>query len=328
MNEEARDFLFSTSEKPNTIINPDKPRLLVALGGNALIDKEQEGTIAQQFENLKVPILQLARLSRDYKLIITHGNGPQVGNLLLQQESCDQVPRLPLEILVAQTQGQIGYMIESTLDSELMRLGIIDKQIVCLITYVVVDENDPAFFQPSKPIGPIYTKEQIGRLNHPVRMTAKGYRRVVASPQPKTIVEKHEIKSLVDMDYIVICGGGGGIPVTRGGRRFYGMNAVIDKDLASAKLAEEVGVDILLMATNVEGAAINYGKNTQQILHQVKLSEIEQYQKEGHFPPGSMGPKIEAGLRFLRGGGGRSIITSTITIEEAVAGRAGTIITR
>ena len=328
MTEESRRFLFSDSDMSSSEEHIDKPTLLVALGGNALIRRGQEGTIDQQYENLKVPVQQIARLSRDYKLVITHGNGPQVGNLLLQQESCDKVPKLPLEILVAQTQGQIGYMIESTLDSELMGLGIIDKRIVCLITYVVVDENDPAFSEPSKPIGPIYTKEQIAGLEYPVRQTAKGYRRVVASPQPKTIVEKQEIKSLVVMDYIVICSGGGGIPVTRGGRTFCGMNAVIDKDLASAKLAEEVGVDIMLIATDVEGAAINYGKDNQQILQKVKMTEVEQYQKEGHFPPGSMGPKIEAGMRFLRAGGERFIITSTKAIKEAVAGRTGTLITR
>jgi len=216
-----------------------KQTLLVALGGNALIRKGEEGTVEQQFKNLAVPIRQIAKLSRDYKIIITHGNGPQVGNLLLQQDSCDQVPRLPLEILVAQTQGQIGYMIESTLDSQLMDLGIHATPIVSLISYVVVDENDPAFLKPSKPIGPVYKRKKDAPSGYPVRKTAKGYRRVVVSPKPATIVEKREIKQLIDQNFIVICCGGGGIPVVREGRAFSGVDAVIDKDLASARLAEE-----------------------------------------------------------------------------------------
>ena len=184
--------------------------LLVALGGNALIRKGQVGTVEEQFQNLKVPIGQIARLSRQYRLIVTHGNGPQVGNLLLQQECCDAVPRLPLEILVAQTQGQIGYMIESTLDSELMVLGgDVPKPLVSLMSYVVVDEKDPAFKHPSKPIGPAYTLEQSASLPFPTQKTAKGYRLVVASPKPVTIVEKREIEKLIEMDFIVICCGGG-----------------------------------------------------------------------------------------------------------------------
>ncbi|MBT8349802.1 MAG: carbamate kinase, partial [Deltaproteobacteria bacterium] len=229
----------------------DKPILLVALGGNALIRKGEEGTIEQQFKNLKVPIHQIARLSKDYKIIITHGNGPQVGNLMLQQDCCDSVPKLPLEILVAQTEGQIGYMIESTLDEELMKLGIDFRPLVSLITYVVVDKNDPAFQNPTKPIGPGLNIEEIRKIEYPVLKTAKGYRRVVASPKPVTIVEKREIQQLIDIDFIVICCGGGGIPVIRKGRAFNGVDAVIDKDLASARLAEEVGADIFLIATDV-----------------------------------------------------------------------------
>ena len=216
-----------------------KPTLLVALGGNALIRKGEQGTIQQQFKNLAVPIRQIARLSQEYRIIITHGNGPQVGNLLLQQESCRDVPKLPLEILVAQTQGQIGYMIESTLDSELMDLGIHVKPLISLITYVVVDENDPGFSKPSKPIGPAYRRKKDAPSGYPVIKTAKGFRRVVVSPKPVTIIEKREIRKLINADFIVICCGGGGIPVVREGRAFEGVDAVIDKDLASARLAEE-----------------------------------------------------------------------------------------
>jgi len=298
--------------------------LLVALGGNALIKKGQEGTIEQQFENLKLPIRQIARLSRQYRIIITHGNGPQVGNLLLQQEHCDAAPRLPLEILVAQTQGQIGYMIESTLDSELMKIGIDTQPIVSLISYVVVDDKDAAFKKPSKPIGPIYSEQEAAAGPFPIRKTAKGYRRVVVSPKPVTIVEKREIKKLIEMNFIVICCGGGGIPVVREGRAFHGVDAVIDKDLASAKLAEEVGVDIFIIATDVQGAALNYNKKDQKFLRSVTLQQAEQYLIAGHFPDGSMKPKMEAAMQFVRRRGKRAVITLLDTIEEAVAGKSGT----
>jgi carbamate kinase len=297
----------------------------VALGGNALIQKGQGGTIEEQFQNLRVPIRQIVRLSRHYRIVITHGNAPQVGNLLLQQECCETVPELPLEILVAQTQGQIGYMIESTLDSALMEMGIHTEQnLVSLISYVVVDEKDPAFQNPSKPIGPVYSAEKASTLPYPTQKTSKGYRRVVASPRPLTIVEKREIRRLIEMDFIVICCGGGGIPVIREGRAFYGVNAVIDKDLASAKLAEEIGADIFLIGTDVEGVALRYGEAGQEFLRTLTLAEASQYLQEGHFPPGSMGPKVEAALQFMQRGGGRAVITSIQRIEAAIAGNAGT----
>ncbi len=302
----------------------EKQTLLVALGGNALIRKGEEGTIEQQFENLAVPIRQIARLSQEFKIIITHGNGPQVGNLLLQQDGCDAVPKLPLEILVAQTQGQIGYMIESTLDSQLMDLGIHFTPIVSLISYVVVDENDPAFLEPTKPIGPVYKRKKDAPAGLPVKKTAKGYRRVVISPKPATIVEKREIKKLIDQNFIVICCGGGGIPVIREGRAFSGVDAVIDKDLASARLAEEVGVDIFLIATDVPGVALNYGRADQQFLKSLTLKQAGQYLREDHFPAGSMRPKIEAAMQFVRHSGKRAVIASIEEIESAVAGNAGT----
>ncbi|CAB5079920.1 Carbamate kinase (EC [Olavius algarvensis associated proteobacterium Delta 3] len=302
-----------------------KDILLVALGGNALIQKGQTGTIEEQFDNLKVPIRQIARLSRTFRVLITHGNGPQVGNLLMQQECCPSVPKLPLEILVAQTQGQLGYMIETSLDSALMDLGIQSEQrIVSLLSYVVVDESDPAFNEPSKPIGPVYTDIEARHLSYPVRKTAKGYRRVVVSPKPITIVEKREIRALIDRDFIVICCGGGGIPVVREGRSFAGVDAVIDKDLASAALAKEAGADIFLIATDVPGAALQYGTSEQRFLRQMTVSEAQTYCEHGHFPPGSMLPKIEAACQFISAGGKRSVITSILDIEAAVAGKAGT----
>ena len=305
----------------------EKPTLLVALGGNALIRKGEEGTVAQQFKNLAGPIRQIAELSQDYRIIITHGNGPQVGNLLLQQESCMEVPKLPLEILVAQTQGQIGYMIESTLDSELMDLGINVKPLISLITYVVVDENDPAFANPSKPIGPAYKRKKDAPSGYPVIKTAKGFRRVVVSPKPMMIIEKREIKKLINADFIVICCGGGGIPVVREGRAFQGVDAVIDKDLASARLAGEVGVDIFLIATDVPGVALNYGTPAEKFLRKIDIKAAERYITEGHFPAGSMAPKVKAAIQFIRSQGKRTVITSIGAIVSAVKGEAGTEIT-
>jgi carbamate kinase len=303
----------------------NKQTLLIALGGNALIRKGQEGTVQEQFENLRNPIQQIAKLTRAFRIIITHGNGPQVGNLMLKQESCNAVPKLPLEILVAQTQGQIGYMIESTLDTELMHLdNSTEHYFVSLLSYVVVDKNDPAFLNPSKPVGPVFTKEKAQTLPYPTKKTAKGYRRVVASPLPVTIVEKREIKKLIDMNFIVICCGGGGIPVIREGRRFSGVDAVIDKDLASAKLAEEVDVDIFLIATDVQGVALNYKKKSQEFLRSLTSRQATRFLAQGHFPPGSMGPKIDAAVQFVRKTGKRAVITSIDNIESAVKGKSGT----
>ncbi len=299
--------------------------LLVAFGGNALIKKGQRGTIVEQFDNLRTPIQQIARLSREYNIVITHGNGPQVGNLLLQQEKCPNVPSMPLEILVAQTQGQIGYMIESSLDNELMKLGADIKQLfVTVLTYVVVDTNDPAFKSPSKPIGPYFSVEEAEQLPYPTVETAEGYRRVVASPKPVTIVERKEIKRLLKEGFLVIACGGGGIPVIKEERRFEGVNAVIDKDLASAKLAQEVGADIFLIATDTEGVAVNFKKPGQRFFRRLPLEDAKRYLHEGQFPEGSMGPKIEAAIEFLESGGKRALITSTENIERSVKGNAGT----
>ena len=247
----------------------EKPIILVALGGNALIQRGQKGTAEQQFDNLKRTMPQIARLSRNYKIVITHGNGPQVGNLLLQQESCDAVPKMPLEIIGAMTQGQIGYMIESSLDTALMEMGDdIEQHFVTLITYVVVDEKDPGFKNPTKPIGPFYTEQEAEGLAYTLVKTDKGLRRVVASPNPLTIVERREIKKLIEMDFIVICCGGGGIPVIRKERRFQGVEAVIDKDLASSVLAREIKADIFVIASDVAGAGINWGQPGQKMLRE------------------------------------------------------------
>ena len=302
-----------------------KPLILIALGGNALIRAGQFGTAEEQFANLRLPMRQIARLSRDYRIVITHGNGPQVGNLLLQQESCREVPNMPLEIIVAMTQGQIGYMIEASLDRALMEIGITTEQLfVSLISYVVVDAQDPAFRKPTKPIGPFYTEERAQTLPHPMVRTDKGFRRVVASPRPLAIVEHHEIKKLIEMDFIVICCGGGGIPVIRKERKFRGVDAVIDKDLASSVLAAEIKADAFVVASDVTGASIHWGKPEQRVLAKVPLAELERFMAEGHFPAGSMGPKVQALLQFRRATGNRGIICHIEDIERAIAGEAGT----
>ncbi len=302
----------------------DKPVLLIALGGNALIKKGQEGTISQQFENLRVPIRQIASLTNDYRIIITHGNGPQVGNLLLQQEACDAVPKLPLEILVAQTQGQIGYMIESVLDEILMEQGKDFNPLVSLITYVVVDEKDPAFSNPSKPIGPSFSKEQASKLDYPTMETPKGFRRVVASPHPVTIIEKREIKRLINSGFIVICCGGGGIPVVRNGRAFNGVDAVIDKDLASALLANEIGADLLVIATDVEGVMAEFDTPGQRLIPQMSMKDAEAFLRMNGCGKGSMAPKVMAAIQFVQRGGQRAAITFLDDICDSVNGSAGT----
>lgn len=303
-----------------------KPLVLVAFGGNALIKKGQKGTAEEQLENLSFPMGHIAQLSTKYKLVITHGNGPQVGNLLLQQEACELVPKMPLEIIGAMTQGQIGYMIESSLDTALMQIGIDTQQsFVTMITYVVVDENDPGFKIPTKPIGPFYTKEEAGNLTHyNLVNTDKGYRRVIASPRPITIVEQREIKKLIEMDFIVICCGGGGIPVIRNERKFRGVEAVIDKDLASSILAQELEADIFVIVSDIKGAGINWGQADQKMLRKTPLAEMETYANEGHFPAGSMGPKVEAVMQFTKATGNRGVICHLEDIEKAIAGEAGT----
>ncbi len=271
--------------------------------------------------NLREPIRQIAELSKNYNIVITHGNGPQVGNLLLQQEATEAVSKRPLQILVAETQGQIGYLIESTLDEELMKLNLDDEKLfLTVLTYVKVDPNDPAFKHPTKPIGPSYTRKKAGYVK-----TFKGWRRVVASPKPKKIYQWREIKKLMALgNFIIIACGGGGVPVIKIDKRLQGVEAVIDKDLASAKLGEQIGAQILLIASDVEKVALNFGRIDYKYLDLLSTDEARKYMKEGHFPVGSMGPKVQAAINFLESGGERAIITSIEKIKEAIEGNAGT----
>ncbi|TFG20594.1 MAG: carbamate kinase [Promethearchaeota archaeon] len=312
--------------------------IVIALGGNALIKMGQKGTADEQFRNLQIPMKQIALLSQKYNIVITHGNGPQVGTLLLQQETCvsDEIVEMPLEVLVALTQGQIGFMIESTLDNELMKLedekapSEEKKHFLTVLTYVKVSQSDPAFQNPTKPIGPAYDEPKEGYVK-----TSKGWRRVVASPKPLKIYQYREIKKLLEMNFIVIACGGGGIPVVKEkvfdldrdmqlGERLRGVEAVIDKDLASAKLGEQVGAHILLIATDEEKVAINYKKPNQRYLDEMSINEAKKYMNEGQFPAGSMGPKVQAAINFLEKDGERAIITSIEKIQDALDGKAGT----
>ncbi|MHA1671716.1 MAG: carbamate kinase [Promethearchaeota archaeon] len=293
----------------------------MALGGNALIKPGERGTTEEMINNLRAPIKQIAELSKDYNIVITHGNGPQVGNLLLQQEATETVSKRPLQILVAETQGQIGYLIESTLDEELMKMNLDEEKLfLTVLTYVKVDPNDPAFEHPTKPIGPAYTRKKAGYVK-----TSKGWRRVVASPKPKKIYQWREIKKLMALgNFIIIACGGGGVPVIKVDKRLQGVEAVIDKDLASAKLGEQIGAQILLIASDVEKVALNFGRIDYKYLDLLSTDEARKYMNEGHFPPGSMGPKIQAVINFLESGGERAIITSIEKIKEAIEGNAGT----
>ncbi len=215
-------------------------------------------------------------------------------------------------------------MIQSVLEGELADRGLGEQLLVSLISYVVVDPADPAFTTPSKPIGPFYPVSKRGELPFPVVETPRGLRRLVASPRPLTIVEKREIRRLLEMDFIVVCCGGGGIPVIREGRRFQGIDAVIDKDLASARLALEVGVEVLLIATDVPGVARDFGQPGERFFRRLPVAEAARLLREGQFPPGSMGPKVEAALEFLAGGGRRAVICAIDDLERAAAGEAGT----
>lgn len=304
----------------------DKPIVVIAFGGNALIRKGQDGTAEQQMENLELPMRKVVAIAPDYRVVITHGNGPQVGNIMLQQESNAEVPPMPVDVVGAMTQGQIGYMIETVLERTLAEAGL-HRNVLTVITMVEVGADDPLFQNPSKPIGPFYTDAEAAQKTYTMVRTDKGMRRVIASPKPIGIVPHREIEQLVGMDWIVICSGGGGIPVVKNGDGHRGVEAVIDKDLASSLLAREIGADLFLIATDVQAAAVDWGTPEQRLLvGEVSLEEMRQYVDEGQFPPGSMGPKVAAMIDFVEATGKRAIICHLDEIEAALAGEAGTAI--
>ncbi len=306
-------------------------RAIVALGGNAITVKNVEDTIANQFSNTRrslATIVELAR--RGYDLCITHGNGPQVGNALLRVELArGKAPILPLGICVADTEGGMGYMIEQSLQNRLDKEKI-DRQACTVITQMVVAADDPSIMNPTKFIGQFYSEADAQRMHDESGWIVKkdadrGWRRVVASPIPLTCVEKDVIRLMLDNHCIVIAAGGGGIPVYVDARLGYeGVDAVIDKDRASAVLGREVGAELFLILTSVDEVAINFGMPNQTPLGRVTVTEMEKYFNDGQFPPGSMGPKVEAALDFIKNGGRQVIISSLEKASDALAGKAGT----
>ncbi len=308
-----------------------KEVIIVALGGNALIDKKYGKDIKFQHKTIRKAIKNISGLFGKYKIIITFGNGFQVGELLLQNEIAKgRVPVSPLDILDAETQGEIGYLIEQSIMNELQRKRL-KIPVIAVLTQVLVDKRDKAFKKPSKPIGSFYTLKEAAKLVQKgydlVEDSGRGYRRVVPSPMPIKIIEDFLIKKLVNYA-IVIAAGGGGIPVYKRVGKLIGAEAVVDKDLASSCLARSVDADTLLILTGVNQVSLNYGKIDQRDLRKLSINEAETYLEEKHFPKGSMGPKIMAAIDFLKNGGKKVIITSPALAEKALRGDAGTLITK
>lgn len=310
---------------------PGKPLAVIAIGGNSLIRDSRHMSVLDQYRAAGGTSHHIAALVKaGYRVVVTHGNGPQVGFILLRSELAkDQLHQVPLESCVADTQGAIGYQIQQTLENELRRLRIW-KPAATVVTQVVVDRKDPAFQHPTKPIGPFYS-EQDAR-EHEVHDgwavkedAGRGWRRVVPSPKPKEIIEEPVIRALLEQDIIVIAVGGGGIPVVREkSGRLRGCAAVIDKDAASSLLARHLDADVFIISTGVDQVCIRFGKPDQQPLRQITLAEARRYLKQGEFAEGSMKPKIEAAIAYLQGGGRRVIITQPHLLGKAVAGKAGT----
>jgi len=308
---------------------------VVALGGNAITQPGKEDTIANQFANTRKSLDGIVELVRaGYRLAITHGNGPQVGNAILRVELArDQAPILPLGICVADTEGGMGYMIEQSLQNRLKKEGIA-RSVVTIITQILIDHNDPQIANPTKFVGQFYSEEDAKifakERNWVVKKDAdRGWRRVVASPKPLSVVESQAIKSLIDHGTIVITAGGGGIPVYIDDKgNLEGEDAVIDKDLASAVLGNDIGSEILIILTSVDKVAIDFGRKNEKWLDKMTVSEAKEYLKAGHFPPGSMGPKIQAAVQFIENGGREVIITSFNNAGRALEGSAGTRIVR
>ena len=316
--------------------------ILIALGGNAIKQSNEKGSSEEQFKNCWKTTKHISEiiknLDQEDRLIITHGNGPQVGNLMVQQKlSTETVPAHPMDVVGAMTQGQIGYMLQQTLINHLKKIGV-EMPVCAIINQVLVDKNDPEFFDDnaSKPVGNFLSEEEAKEMkkNNPDYIFKKVkpngehcWRRTVPSPDPISNLEGVVIKKLVGAGVIVIASGGGGIPVLEDEEGDYkGIEAVIDKDLAGERLAEIVDADIFLILTDVENAKVNYGKANEKSLGKVTFEEVKQYFDEGHFLAGSMGPKVKACLRFLKNGGKKAIITSLDKALEAFKGESGTII--
>lgn len=309
------------------------PLIVLAIGGNSLIKDKESIALSSQYEAIKETVHYIVDLiAEGISLVITHGNGPQVGFIYRRGELArHELPLIPLDICGADTQGAIGYMIEKALINEFQKRGI-NKKVVAVVTQTVVDRDDPSFKHPTKPIGSFMTEEEAKKNViesgwQVMEDAGRGFRRVVPSPIPKEIIELEAIRLLVKEGYIVIAAGGGGIPVIRDERgELKGVEAVIDKDLGSSLLARNIGAEIFMISTAVDAAYLNFGEKNQTPLKVVSLSEIKQYLKEGHFKPGSMKPKIEAVIEFLEAGGKKAIITSPENLLKSLKGEAGTTI--
>ena len=309
----------------------NKEKIIVALGGNAITGRHEKGDIHQQFANTRrsmVGVIEI--LKQDYNMVITHGNGPQVGNALIRiEESRHVVPTLPLGIVVADLEGGMGYMIQQCLENKLYDMKV-KKEVVTILTQVLVKKDDPVINNPTKFVGPFYNKEDVEILRKHRGWIMKedkgrGYRRVVASPKPIGIVEKNTIKLLVEMGIVVIAAGGGGIPVYVDDNGWLeGVDGVIDKDLASAVLGNEIGAKKLIILTAIDKVAINFNEENQQFLDKLSVLEAEKLMAEGQFPAGSMGPKVQAAINFIKGGGEEVVITSIDNAAKALKGNTGT----
>ena len=304
---------------------------VIAVGGNSLILDKEHQTVADQYAAAAKTMEHIANMiENDYNVVITHGNGPQVGFILLRSEFArERLHTIPLDTCGADTQGAIGYNFQMALNNEFRARGI-KKSVATIVTQVVVDENDPAFKKPSKPIGQFYEKDEAEKRKENdgwdiVEDAGRGWRRVVASPLPKEIVEFDAIKGLIDNGIVVVAVGGGGIPVYRDeAGDLHGTAAVIDKDYASALLAQKLNVDLFIVSTAVEKVCLNFGKPDEKPLDKITVAEAKKYIEEGHFKPGSMLPKIKAVIEFLESGGKEALITDPDHLEEALNGKTGT----
>jgi carbamate kinase len=310
-----------------------RPVTVLAIGGNSLIRSKDRSSFADQLATTADTCRHIADIVESgHGVVVTHGNGPQVGFILIRSHLArNRLPEVPLDACNAQTQAEIGYMIQQSLDNEFRQRGI-TKPVVTVVTQVVVDANDPAFQHPSKPVGPFYTKGEAAKLEKELGWVlredaGRGFRRLVPSPRPVEVVEKPEVESLLQSGAVVVACGGGGIPVTRNNGTLKGVAAVIDKDLASSLLAAKIGAERLVISTAVERVYLNYGQANQQPLGGVSVVEMQKHLTAKQFPSGSMGPKVEAALDFLRQGGREVIITDPDHLADALAGRAGTHIT-
>ncbi len=309
-----------------------RPRIaLVAFGGNALLPEGQRGLQAEQVANARrAAALMLSVVRKGYELIVVHGNGPQVGNLLIQmEEAANKIPPYTLDICDAMTEGSMGYMLERALTNELRRHSV-DKEVASLVTQVVVDKDDPAFLKPTKPVGPFYPKYRAQQLAREKKWTmvedaGRGYRKVVASPRPIDVVPHRIIRDLVEAGRIVIAAGGGGVPVIINGRGlFEGVEAVIDKDYAASLLAREVKADLFIILTAIERVYLNFGRPDQVEVPVLTVGEAHRHLADGQFPPGSMGPKIRAAIEFIEAGGEEVLITKDSHLKAALLNRSGT----